>query len=345
MRALALLLAACTPARPELFTVVDGDRGDYQLVSRPIPELDDPYLMRGSLGNGHAGGFLDQVDDGSFRYAGGGRLAVDYAVLDGVGVPLDADGIAMWSYYHTLSATRIQLIDLGLDADAVFPVDFAFQPSAGGLGLVTSNAAYVSGGAHVFALLADPVGADLPLAANPVVIRHELGHALFQSIVLGDPRAYDMALAGDQAIKALNEGFADVVASMLVDDPDILGASFPDSLAFERRLDGSATTTTAAPVSDTPYGRGTVYASFAWDLRIATDDPGLVLIAAIDGLDRWAAASNWPTEPARVDRWALDTFDALLERRPSAPELQQAACDALERRFPDLVRNSRCSSL
>lgn len=342
MRIAVLTLAACTPSRPDLFTVVDGTRGAYALTQAPIPELDDPYLMRGSLGDGHAGGYLDQLEDGSFRYAGGGRLAVDYAVVDGVGVPLDADGIAIWTYYHTLSTTRTQLDGLGIDVDVLFPVDFAFQPSAGGLGLVTSNAAYVSGGAHVFALLADPVGADLPLAANPVVVRHELGHALFQTIVLGEPRAYDAVLSGDTALKALNEGFADIVASMLLDDPDILGASFPVSVASERRLDGDASTDTAAPVEDTPYGRGTVYASYAWDLRLATDDPDLVFQAAVEGLARWTQENGWPTVPAQVDHWALHTFDALVVRYPAS---RDAACVALERRFPGLDRTLRCSLL
>ena len=94
MRWLPLLLLACTPAAPGRFLVVDGAAGSYDVTEAAIPELQDPYRMRGSLGNGKVGGFLELEDD-AVTYGGGGNLAVDYVREGDVGVPLDADGLAL----------------------------------------------------------------------------------------------------------------------------------------------------------------------------------------------------------------------------------------------------------
>ena len=130
MRALPLLLMACTPDAPETLLAVTGRAGEYELQQVQIPELDDPYRMKGSLGNGSVGGYLDQLDDTTLQYRGGGSLAVDFLVQDGVGVPLDADGIALWSYYYTLSQTRLALDVLGHDTSEIFPIDF-LRPASG----------------------------------------------------------------------------------------------------------------------------------------------------------------------------------------------------------------------
>lgn len=343
MRSLLLaLMVACTPAAPSRFAVVDGSAGDYQLSEAAIPELTDPYRMQGSLGNGTVGGYFDLSAETVYRR--GGSLAVDYVVQDGVGVPLDPDGLAIWSYYHSLSSARGQLEDLGYDTSELFPIDFAFQPSIAGDNAIASNAAYVSAGVHLFVLRADPPGTMLPLAANPVVIRHELGHALFQQLVVGDVKSFDESLLGDLRISALNEGFADMVAALLLDDPDILGASIADRAAADPRLlTGPHTTTLASPVDEDYYSRGTVYASFTWDLRLQ-DDRELLLSDVFQALRRFGEARPWEDdeETETVDVFSAMLLEQVLQRRSS-----EAAplCAAFAARFPDAPAPTPCSSL
>lgn len=339
----SLLLLGCTPSAPDRFLVVDGFGGDYDLVESAIPELDDPYRMRGALGNGSVGGYIALETD-RVAYRRGGSLGVDYTRDGDLGLPLDADGLALWSFYHSLSSAREQLDGVGFPTNEVFPVDFAFQPTVGGDSLITSNAAYVAGGAHVFALLADPPNATLPLAANPMVIRHELGHALFQRIVLDDVRTYDPTASSDLRISALNEGFADMVASLLLDDPDILGASIPNpSIRDGRLLTGPHSTATALPLDDDFYSRGTVYASFTWDLRQG-DDRLVLLQDVFSALEELGDASPWLVDDRleSVDRFAELLLERVLARRPSEAD---ALCDAYASRFPDLPEPDACSSL
>lgn len=340
MRWLPLVLIACTPAAPERFVVVDGEAGDYQLTEATIPELEDPYRMSGALGDGSVGGYLDIVD-GAVSYRGGGTLAVDYAVRDGVGVPLDADGLALWSFYHTLSAARSELEAQGYDTSELFPIDFAFQPSAAGTALITSNAAYVAGGGHLFTLLADPPNATLPLAANPVVIRHELGHALFQQIVVGDLETFDQSASGDLRMSALNEGFADMVASLLLDDPDILGASLPDA-AGARLLTAPHSTAVALPLDEDFYSRGTVYASFTWDLRQG-DDRATLLNDVFATLRDFGERRLWEQDDrvSTVDRFSALLLERVLTRRGDEAD---ALCAVFEQRFPGAPEPASCSS-
>jgi hypothetical protein len=321
--------SACVPERPDRFLVVDGREGEYALVEARIAELADPGRMTGALGDGRVGGYLagDLTDPllADVRYSGGGTVRLRYSVDGGVGVPHDDDGIVLWSYYHTLSRIRADLDALGVDAGPIFPIDFAYQPSVGGVALTATNAAYVGDGVHLFVLLADAARADLPLAANPGVVRHEFGHALFQLIVAGGvdqvgPRASPYAL------RALNEGFADIVATTTLDDPAFLDASLS---VPERRVDGAATTARAEAVDVNPYSRGTVYASLAWDLRERTD-PDTALLAAVAALRAWAAEAGWQDGQAGVDGWAarfVEAADAL------APEATAGLCADHTRRF------------
>lgn len=338
MVSLWILLAGCT-ADAERLLVVDGREGVYDLVERAVPELTDPGRMRGTLGDGTvAGAFLEA--DGDIWYEGGGTVRVDHVVQDGVGVPTDADGLTLWSYYHTLSALKVELEDLGIPVEPVFPVPFAYQPSLGLTTDVTENAAYVGGGVHHFILLADPTGARLPLAANPLVIRHEFGHALFHDRVHGSKDAYDTSIASIY-MRHLNEGFADMVATLLLDDPDVLGASFDDST--DRRVDGDAVTLEPDPVD--PYSRGTVYASLAWDVRTHTD-PGFALRHAVETLEVWKEHpgirdSDRADDITVQDDWATLYIDRVLADRP---EHTDALCSAHATRFPDQPEPTPCGS-
>ncbi len=331
------LVLACTPPA-ERFLVIDGRAGAYTLEERPIPELLDPGRMVGTLGEGSKGGAIRIVggvlgiDESvvELYYEGGKPIFLDYTVSDGVAVPMDADGLTLWSYYHTLSRVSVEMGDLGVDVGPIFPIPFAWQPSmpfsVGG----SENAAYAAGGLHRFILLADPPEARLPLGASPMVIRHEFGHALFQVLVHGDPHVVDATIRYPH-VSDLNEGFADMVASLLLDDPDILGSVFDGPVASARRLD-QPTTLTVDPGD--PYVGGTTLAAFAWDLRLITDDPHTVLGLAIDAVQGWAEGEDLSAPKndggALLGRGAHRMLEGLLQVRPDAIG---AACDAYRSRF------------
>ena len=297
-----LLLFACACAPPEVsrFPVVDGREGTYELVEREIPELEDPRAMLGSLGDGSVGGYLDlkRID-----YRGGGPIRVRYHADGDVAVPLHDDAVVLWSYYHALGQIKDELMPYDIDVDGIFPIPFAYQPIIGGASLTASNAAYAGGGAHFFVLLADRPGADLPLAANPGVIRHEFGHALFQFLTVGDvqkPSPFDDL----PEVRALNEGFADAVSSISLDDPSgFWDLSIPN--AESRHLDVVHTVEGTEDVQANPYARGSVYASLAWALREQTD-PETALALVMTTTQVWSDEAQRTGEQGLplIDRWA-----------------------------------------
>jgi hypothetical protein len=319
MRVWLVVGVGCAPASAQRFLVVDGREGDYSLIEAPIPALADPVRMQGELGDGLVGGYVE-ID--ALEYQGGGPIRVRYSVQDGLAVPHTDDGLVLWSYYHTLGTLGAELEALGVDPSPIFPVDFAYQPNVGGSLFTTTNAAYLGSGIHLFALLADTARTDLPLAANPGVIRHEFGHALFQEIVAGGVQN-EAPSGSPNEVRALNEGFADMLATLTLDDPAFLSLSLPMP---DRRVDEDASVSGAAPVEDDPYSRGTVFASLAWDLRELTD-PDTTLLLAVGALRRWAASEPppWDEGLAGIDRWAsVFVQDAAMAH----PELAQALCEA-----------------
>ncbi|MCB9741164.1 MAG: hypothetical protein H6740_00890 [Alphaproteobacteria bacterium] len=314
-----LLLACASDERPATYLVVDGEAGVYALAERSIPELEDPRAMWGSLGDGHRGGAIEVslfAEQTQARYTGGGRVELLYTVEDGLGLPLDEDGLILWSFYHTLSRADAELAPLIPELDAVFPVDFAYQPAYSVMELSSgTNAAYISGGAHLFMLLPDMMDGPVPIAANPAVIRHELGHALFRALGAGDPRA--QAPWDDQVdavpvncIRALDEGFADMLSTLSLQDPDVLAASIPGLDTRDVREGWTATedlypTADSAALLFDPYALGTVYASLAWDLRDLVEAEGgdpvqAPLLAVMEATRRWQEEAAW-SDP---DRWA-----------------------------------------
>lgn len=331
---IALWMAACMPDPSDLFLVVDGREGVYEVVATEIPELADPATMRGALGDGSVGGFVDIEGLG---YYGGGAIDVRYSVQDGVAVPHTDDGLVLWSYYHTLSTFRDELAARDIDVEPIFPVPFAYQPTVYGAVFTAMNAAYVSSGVHMFVLLADSTRSDLPLAANPGVIRHEFGHAMFQLIVAGSVGA-----APPTDSRALNEGFADALATLSLDDPHFLEASLPIdawiSVSGERRVDEDANTRTADPVGENPYSRGTVYASLAWDFRELTN-PDIALDVVVASLEEWAAVGDWAGTEEAMDKWARIFTTNAVEARPAATE---GLCAKFVERFPDALLPAGC---
>lgn len=325
---LGWVIAGCASVAPDRFLVVDGRAGAYDLVEADIPELSDPRRMHGDLGDGSVGGYIDLE---TLEYIGGGPLDVRFTTADGVGIPHTDDGLVLWTYYHTLSVFRGELEGLGVDVEPVFPVPFAYQPTIGGAVYTAMNAAYAGSGVHMFALLADTTRSDLPLAANPGVIRHEFGHALFQLIVAGS-----VAVPAPTDSRALNEGFADMLATLSLDDPRFIELSLPQFTS--RRVDEDASTTDAAPISEDPYSRGTVYASLAWDVRARTD-ADFALQTVVASLAEWAAGEDWAGDEAAMDKWARIFATNAIEQRP---ELEVELCGQFVARFPDALLPAAC---
>ncbi len=332
--AVALLHSACRPGVPERYLAIDGREGDYALSEVTIPELDDPVRMRGALGDGVVGGYLDLDSAGNFSFKGGGPIHVEYAIEDGVGVPFEQDGVILWSYYRALSSARDELDIAGVDVPDLFPVPFAYQPSVAGATL-SSNAAYVLGGVHRFVVLPDGLQDGLPLAANPGVIRHELGHAVFQVIVSGGPR--EIPPFDDPAVSGLNEGFADMVAGFTLDDPRFLHASIDvgnsRDLAGEHDFDAAI-----APNVEDPYARGIVFASYGWHLRELTD-PDTALSFAAEALRVWADEERYLDGSAGVDAYAVVLTDVVLAERPG---LASELCAAFDDTFDNLGPPASC---
>lgn len=340
---LALLALACTPAeRPARLLVMAQEDGEYGLVARAVPELTDPHRMVGSLGQGFRGGAF-QIDlfaeEVAMTYREGGPIEVGYGVEDGLGVPIDEDGLVLWSYYNTLSEVSAELGEHGHDVSPIFPIDFAFQPVSVQFDFTGGeNAAYAGSGLHLFILLPDVLRGVVPLGANPGVIRHEFGHAFFHLLTVGDPyeaAPYDDVEAGFTAVRALNEGFADMVATLTLDDPAFIELSLPTMTSRDVTGDWQATADLypEGAASFDPYALGTVYASLAWDLREATGDPWLTLGAAIDALGAWAAEEAW----ADTDRWA-----ELLVERAADLGAESELCAAFTQRFPTRTPPEQC---
>ncbi|MEY3209771.1 MAG: hypothetical protein RIT28_252 [Pseudomonadota bacterium] len=345
---LPLALFACSPdPSPALLLAVDRDEdGEYRVAPRPIPELTDAQHMEGALGHGYRGGRI-AIDlfsaDMGIRYDEGGRMDLDYDVVDDVAIPMDEDGLVLWTYYHTLSQVRADLNGLGVDTEPVWPIDFAYQPAFVGMDFTSGeNAAYLGSGVHLFILLPDALPAVLPLAANPGVIRHEFGHALFNVLTAGDAFAlapYDESEDPNVAnqVRALNEGFADMIATLTLDDNDFFDLSLPSVTTRDVAADAAADASMYPENAESydPYALGTVYASFAWDLRALTSpDEAVVLVVA--AVDAWSAEAAW----GDTDRWA----ELLLELAVAEDEaLQTPLCAAFTARFPERPTPETCA--
>lgn len=345
---LPLVLFACSPdPSPALLLAVDRDEdGEYRVAPRPIPELTDAQHMEGALGDGYRGGRI-AIDlfsaELAIRYDEGGRMDLDYDVVDGVAIPMDEDGLVLWTYYHTLSQVRADLNGLGVDTEPIWPIAFAYQPAFVGMDFTSGeNAAYLGNGVHLFILLPDALPAVLPLAANPGVIRHEFGHALFNVLTAGDAYAlapYDQLEDPNVAsgVRALNEGFADMIATLTLDDNDFFDLSLPSVTTRDVAADAVADGTMypANAESYDPYALGTVYASFAWDLRTLTS-PEEAVVLVVAAVEAWSAEEAW----ADTDRWA----ELLLELAVAEDDtLTAPLCAAFAARLPERQTPETCA--
>lgn len=347
---LLTLIACASTDTPGSLLVVDRLGEGYGVVPRSLPELQDPRTMEGTLGRGFRGGFFriqlsQAATEVSITYVEGGTFDVHYVIDEGVGVPLDEDGLVLWTYYHTMASVRGELTERGYDVSPIFPINFAYQPVFSFQDFTSGeNAAYVAGGVHMFMLLPDMLDSVIPLAANPGVIRHEFGHAFFQLLTVGDVHAVPEVDPDEDpnialAVSALNEGFADMVATLTLDDPAFMEMSLPDMGERDVRGDAAASASLYPDAADgalayDPYALGTVYASFAWDLReLHTAEEALDWV--IRGVEGWAAEDA----QGDTDRWAELTLEASVDDRPGSAA---AACAAYAARFPDNATPAVC---
>lgn len=328
----ALLLGAsnagCTPPVPPegapLLVIGRDASGGYAPVARTLPELSDPIALDGELGTGFRGGAL--TPDG---YHEGGPLAIDWALDGDVLVPLDEDGLVLWSFYAHLADLRAELEAGGHDVAPIFPVRIAYTPASVLDFAAAENAAFVLG-QRLFVLFPDALD-SVPLAANAGVVRHEFGHAWFELLVTGESGGevpwLDEPVVVIQGINSLGEGFSDMVATLTLDEPDFFAPSVPQP-SRDVRSDAIATgrypSAEDGPLGYDPYALGTVYAALLWDVREATS-PAMALDLAVGSLQTWGAAGD--RDP--------DRFVQILVQRASG-DARTAACDSATVRFPHL---------
>lgn len=337
--ALFLGLTACQLHGDATFMLVldRQDDGTYAASPQLVPELEDRERLDGLLGQGWRGGQL--LMDG---YQTGAPLHIDWTVQDDTAIPLDEDGLILWSFYHHLAGARRDLMIREYDTEPLFPVDIAWNPVSVLDFSAAENAAYASS-LQTFVLFPELIAKDVPLAANAGVVRHEFGHLWFHHITTGDMYAEPPWMQAGDAVRALNEGFADSVASLLLDDPRFIEASLNMP---ERDVSGDWVSDGLYPTGDEtllesydPYPLGTVFAALAWDVREASD-PDTALVCVVSALQSWSAENTAAGEGwSDVDRYAFLLVQSAIFQ---GEETGQAACSSLRGRFPQVEPPERC---
>ena len=332
-----LLLGGCAPPDADQLRVLQLlDDGSYEVLPTEVPSLKDPYHLVGDLGTGYQGGAL-----GLSGYKQGGTVRLDHTVTDGVATALTEDGLIFWSFYAHLDELNTELTDKGYDLEPIFPFDgFAYNPVSIMDFQAAENAAYAPAG-HVFILFPDLLE-DVPLAANSGIVRHEFGHAWFQWLTEGELRTTgDTSTLDAKAVnerRALNEGFADTLATLSLDHPTFMEASLNQP---SRDVRGSWVATSdlyysegsaeedplgLSSLSYDPYALGSVFAALAWDIRVGSDDPDWTLEIVVATTEQWGQGGL----SADVNEWAAMLVEAAQER----PAAGQAACIGYAFRFP-----------
>ena len=347
---LLTLLLACSGGDAHRFRALVADEGgDYALEVRSIDTLRDPERLAGDLGQGWSGGVLDvNLSEGTIHYEKGRPLSVLYVVQDGVAEPLDRDGLTLFSFYGHLQDARDALDRSGVDISPLFPIQFGVTPAVSDPSFVfapVENAAYAPT-ANSFILLEDVSAREVPLAANAGVVSHELGHGVFHLLTAGGPyrdRAFDVLSHAAPGVSSLDEGFGDMLGSLITDDPDFISASWdlPERDVSAEHLSSQIDTlpeefiASGSALGYDPYPLGTVFASVMWDVRQATADPDGTLLLACSAVEEWAAreTASGDEDVETAYRW-LDVMVELADADQRA-----AACESIDRRFADHVAN------
>ncbi len=345
------LLLACSGGDADRFrALVADDQGDYALRARSIDTLRDPERLSGELGRGWSGGVLDvDLSAGTLSYEEGRPLSLLYVVQDGVAEPLDRDGLTLFSFYGHLQDARDALGRAGVDISPLFPIQFGVTPAVSDPSFVfapVENAAYAPT-ANSFILLEDVGSREVPLAANAGVVSHELGHGVFHLLTAGGPyedRAFDVLADSAPGVASLDEGFADMLGSLITDDPDFISASWnmPERDVSGGQLSSSVETlpeehvASGAALGYDPYPLGTVFAAVMWDVREATDDRDGTLLLAATAVEEWAAREDGSEDVETAYRWLAVMVEL------ADPEQRAAACESINRRFADHVLVEDC---
>lgn len=349
-----ILLLACAPPVDRVRTYALEADGGYTTALRPVETLTDPHRMDGALGQVRAGGAL-RLADGGVSYQGGRTLDVLLHVVDGDAEPLDQEGLVLLSFYAHLQDARDALVEAGVGVQDLFPMDAAVSPAVPDLGLTVlaaENAAYVPS-ANTFILLPDVVAKAVPFAANLGVVSHEFGHGVFHVLTTGDPYAdalYAPGTAAGFGVASLNEGVADMLASLTTRSPDSFNASVTlpardlselwlaqDVAPLPRDVDP----TQVSPLAPyDPYPLGTVYASSVWSVVQVTQDWSGTTAWVCDAVALWGErqASDRRPDDAQV---ALEWLDAWVELAPTEQD-RALACDAVLERWADVHQVDAC---
>lgn len=179
----------------------------------------------------------DQITNGHF--AGGADPDLRYVVEDGAAVPRDDATLFMFSAAYQFEHVLPRLVDASApDVGAVFmtrgPMDIFFGPQvvlnkANGVAIAETDwtNAFFNPLGWQFGVQRTSDRERVPLATDPRVIAHELGHAVFQIAFVGSDEAHcDAAQAQTNAadpwfpgrldeeivVSGLNEGFADLMS-------------------------------------------------------------------------------------------------------------------------------------
>jgi hypothetical protein len=338
-----LVFSACSPELAERYLIFGPASENHVPTAVAFPELTNPRRLQSDLFEGFRGGVI-----GFHPYKEGSRLDIRYSIQDGVAISHDEDGMILWSFGYYLTEIQQVIVDLDVDIDGLFPLRVAYAPDLGTDLTAYTNAAWVCGSEdHLFMVLPDFHTDLVPVGAHQGVVRHEFGHALFGHITTGfSPSCpeYPAHLPGNWRLwSAANEGFADVLATLTLDDPTFMNAALP---LESRDVRSDAHVATEALYNESeeysdPYLAGSVLAAFAWDIRevVGPDIPLQGILAASQRLRALPEERGTEVPLVVLDELALETIRALSDDE----EALQAACDALAFRFPDLEAE-QCSS-
>ncbi|MEN0065298.1 MAG: hypothetical protein AAGA48_24345, partial [Myxococcota bacterium] len=170
-------------------------------------------------------------------------------------------------------------------------------------------------------LLFPDANRDVPLAAHIGVVRHELSHGFVANAIdlfRFENRNVDIISAYDRS--AVNEGFADLLPVLTLDDPKVIPLP-------EREVDVFRD---LSFVDDEDfYTMGTVIASFVWRIRERVGDADETLLLAVDALERWEDEAWFEGETTAV-RYA-DLFATVVIN--AHPEIRSFVCRQFQQRF------------
>lgn len=326
-----LLLPACTPQIADSYLIFGPQSVDHEPTAVAFPELTNPRRLIADGIEGFRGGVI-----GPHPYKEGSALSIGYSIQDGLAVPHDEDGLILWSFAYYITEIRQIIEDMEVDIDGLFPLRIAFAPDNGDDLNAYTNAAWVCGDEdHLFMVLPDYFTELVPVGAHQGVIRHEFGHALFGHLAAGfSPACPEFVghVPGKWRVwSAANEGFADILATLTLDDPTFMNTTLPQD-SRDVRLDDHVATEDVYTAYDDPYLLGSVLAAFAWDIREVAG-PDATLRAAIEAVQR---LRHLPDERDSEDSlWVTNEIALeMIAKFADDPDVLQAACDALAFRFP-----------